>query len=191
MRRGSFQAVSPAGLVIEAVTTEPDRLLILARPTEPDAACPECGRRSAHVHSRYDRKLMDLPSHGRAVHLRIRVRRFRCAAVSCPGRSSASRSQTASHLGRPDARLGSRPARSTLAPSTPTVAQVKVAPATPSPSRMPARRETAIEVEVTTTQTGPGLRQARIKTPAIPASAPTYSTVASTPLAVMRQNGRP
>jgi hypothetical protein len=38
MRRGSFQAVSPAGLLIEAVTTEPDRLLIIARPKALDAA---------------------------------------------------------------------------------------------------------------------------------------------------------
>ena len=37
MRRGSFQAISPAGLLIEAVTTEPDRLLIIARPTALDA----------------------------------------------------------------------------------------------------------------------------------------------------------
>ncbi len=86
MRRGSFQVISPAGLLVEAVTTEPDRLLIVARPIAADAACPECGRRSSQVHSRYDRRLTDLPSHGRAVHLRIQVRRFRCAAVSCPRR---------------------------------------------------------------------------------------------------------
>ncbi len=42
MRQGSYQAVSPAGLLIEAVTTEADHLLIAARPTAPDAACPEC-----------------------------------------------------------------------------------------------------------------------------------------------------
>ena len=84
MRRGSFQAVSPAGLFIEAVTAEPDRLLITARPTALDAACPECGRRSRQVHSRYDRRLMDLPSHGRIVHLRVEVRRFRCATITCP-----------------------------------------------------------------------------------------------------------
>ena len=79
MRRGSFQVISSAGLLIEAVTTEPDRLLIIARPTALDAACPECGRRSSQVHSRYDRVLMDLPSLGRAVYLRVHVRRFRCA----------------------------------------------------------------------------------------------------------------
>ena len=86
MRQGSFQAVSPIGLRIETVTTEPDRLLIIARPTAPDSACPECGHRSGQVHSRYDRRLMDLPSHGRAVHLRIQVRRFRCATIACPRR---------------------------------------------------------------------------------------------------------
>jgi len=86
MRRGSFQAVSPAGLFIEAVITEPDRLLITARPTAPDAACPECGRTSGKIHSRYERCLKDLPSHGRAVHLRIHVRRFRCATITCPRR---------------------------------------------------------------------------------------------------------
>lgn len=86
MRRGSFQSVSPAGLFIEAVTAEPDRLLITARPTALDAACPECSRRSRQVHSRYERQLMDLPSHGRIVHLRVEVRRFRCATITCPRR---------------------------------------------------------------------------------------------------------
>ena len=84
MRRMSFQAVSPAGLVIDAVTVEADRLLIAARPASLEAVCPQCGRRSGQVHSRYDRRLMDLPSHGRAVHLHVRVRRFRCGNASCP-----------------------------------------------------------------------------------------------------------
>ena len=84
MRGTSFQAVSPAGLVIDAVTTEADRLLVIARPVTLEATCPECGRRSGQVHSRYERRLMDLPSHGRAVHLRIQVRRFRCSNAGCP-----------------------------------------------------------------------------------------------------------
>ncbi|WP_216850898.1 ISL3 family transposase, partial [Acidisphaera sp. L21] len=84
MRGTSFQAVSPAGLVIDAITTEADRLLVIARPVTLDAACPECGKKSGQVHSRYDRRLMDLPSHGRAVHLRVQVRRFRCSNAGCP-----------------------------------------------------------------------------------------------------------
>ncbi len=84
MRRTSFQAVSPAGLVIDAVTAGADRLLVIARPTTLEAACPECGRRSGQVHSSYHRRLMDLPSHDRAVRLRVRVRRFRCGNAGCP-----------------------------------------------------------------------------------------------------------
>src|SRR3954447_10281658 len=84
MQGTSFQAVSPAGLVIDAVTAEADRLLIVARPVSLEAPCPECGRRSRQIHSRYDRRLMDLPSHGRAVHLRVRVRRFRCGNAGRP-----------------------------------------------------------------------------------------------------------
>ncbi len=53
MRCTSFQAVSPAGLVIDAVTAEADRLLVIARPTTLEAACPECGTRSGQVPSRF------------------------------------------------------------------------------------------------------------------------------------------
>ncbi len=50
---------------------------------QPALSAAEGRRRSIAV---YDRQLADLPSHGRAVHLRIQVRRFRCAAASCPRR---------------------------------------------------------------------------------------------------------
>ncbi len=86
MRHASFQAMSPAGLAITAVTTEADRLMVVVRPIALDAACTDCGQRSAQVHSRYERRLLDLPSHGRAVHLRVQVRRFRCRNVGCPRR---------------------------------------------------------------------------------------------------------
>jgi transposase len=78
--------VTAAGLIIEAVKAEPNHLLVVARPTAPDAACPGCGHRSRQVHSHYDRRLLDLPSHGRAVHLRVQMRRFRCATITCPRR---------------------------------------------------------------------------------------------------------
>jgi len=86
MRQASFQAISPAGLTIEAVTTEADRLQIVVRPIALGAACTDCGQRSVQVHSRYERRLLDLPSHGRAVHLRVQVRRFRCGNAACPRR---------------------------------------------------------------------------------------------------------
>jgi hypothetical protein len=52
MRPASFQSMSPAGLAIDAVTTEGDRLLIVARPIALDAACTDRGKRSTQVHSR-------------------------------------------------------------------------------------------------------------------------------------------
>jgi transposase len=86
MRQASFQAVSPAGLVIDTVTTEANRILIVAHPAAQDAACPDCGVRSCHIHSRYDRRLLDLPSHGRSVHFLVKVRRFRCCNRDCQRR---------------------------------------------------------------------------------------------------------
>ena len=42
MQHASFQAMSPAGLVIDTVATETDRIVIAAHPAAQDAACPDC-----------------------------------------------------------------------------------------------------------------------------------------------------
>ncbi len=47
------------------------------------AACPKCGARSAHVHSRYCRSLCDLPCQGSIVRIRLRTRRFYCRVEEC------------------------------------------------------------------------------------------------------------
>jgi transposase len=116
-------SLSPAGLQIKSVELGDDRILITARCRGASGTCLDCGGPSEHVHSRYERKLLDLPSHGRAVQLRIPVRRFRCAEPSCPrsifaeslGEAIASRSsgrtsrfeRIVHHLG---VALGGRPA---------------------------------------------------------------------------------
>jgi Transposase len=43
------------------------------------------------MHSRYERRLLDLPSHGRAVQMRVTIRRFRCAEPGCRRRIFAER----------------------------------------------------------------------------------------------------
>lgn len=86
MRRPSFHAISPAGLAVDTVTTESGRMWVMAHPIAPDAACSGRGQRSAKVHSRYARCLLDLPAHGRSVHVRVQVRRFRCGNAGCPRR---------------------------------------------------------------------------------------------------------
>lgn len=47
---------------------------------------PSCGCASVRAQSRYERRLADLPWHGLAVALRIRVRRFVCEVPRCPRR---------------------------------------------------------------------------------------------------------
>jgi pimeloyl-ACP methyl ester carboxylesterase len=83
MRRALFHAVSPAGLVVDRVTPEADQLLVVARSSAAEVACTACGARSAQIHSRYQWRLLDLPSHGRTVRLLVQVRRFRCGNASC------------------------------------------------------------------------------------------------------------
>ena len=79
----SFRSLSPAGLLIDDVEIGPDRILVTARCRAAAGRCPDCGRPSEQVHSRYERRLLDLPSHGRVVQMCIVVRRFRCVEPSC------------------------------------------------------------------------------------------------------------
>jgi transposase len=86
-----FRSLSPPGLLIEEVAIAPDRLFVRARCRAAAGQCPDCGRPSEQMHSRYERRLLDLPSHGRAVQMRVTVRRFRCAEPGCRRRIFAER----------------------------------------------------------------------------------------------------
>ena len=55
MRKVAFQTMTPTGLVIDAVTTEAETLLVSTRAAGTGAACPDYGRLSNRVHSRYHR----------------------------------------------------------------------------------------------------------------------------------------
>jgi transposase len=79
----SFRSLSPTGLLINDVEIGPDRIFITARCRAGAGTCPDCGQQSKQIHSHYERHLLDLPSHGRVVQMRVSVRRFRCAEPSC------------------------------------------------------------------------------------------------------------
>jgi transposase len=98
--------LTPCGLTIERIETEPDHLLIVARSISKTAACPACGKSSASVHSRYQRFLSDLPSQGRPVRVRVCARRFRCLLVDCHRRIFAERLEAT--ITRPFARRTAR-----------------------------------------------------------------------------------
>jgi transposase len=80
------------GCSIERITRDgPGFLHIAAHGTRPGGRCPDCGRASRAVHSRYHRRPADLPSLGRSVGVELRVRRFYCRDAACPRRTFAER----------------------------------------------------------------------------------------------------
>ena len=80
------------GCRVEAITPDgPNLLHIAAHGTRPGGRCPDCGRASRAVHSRYRRHPADLPSMGRRVHAAIRARRFYCRNTKCARRTFAER----------------------------------------------------------------------------------------------------
>lgn len=77
---------APTELAVERVQAEPNRLVVVVRARRREVRCPACGCRSRRVHSHYERHLADLPWHGVAIALHLRVRRFRCDLPRCPHR---------------------------------------------------------------------------------------------------------
>jgi transposase len=75
-----------AGLRVEQVAIADDAVHIDLHRTARTARCPDCRRRSRHVHSSYTREISDLPIAGCAVVLHLCVRRFRCSASTCSRR---------------------------------------------------------------------------------------------------------
>ena len=60
-----------------------DTIVVHAEGTAEGVACPSCGQVSRRVHGRYQRRLVDLPWHGRPVRLVVTVRSFRCDNARC------------------------------------------------------------------------------------------------------------
>ena len=97
----------PPGLAVVQVLPAPDCVTIIAQPRSPTAACPGCGTPSSSVHSRYERRLGDLPWQGRPVTLHVQARRFRCPAPACSRKTFAERlSGVAAAAARRTERLG-------------------------------------------------------------------------------------
>lgn len=72
-----------SALSVESVRDTDGVVVIVACATAETAACPVCGLYSCHVHSQYDRTLLDLPWQGASVRIELRTRRFYCRAGDC------------------------------------------------------------------------------------------------------------
>jgi transposase len=71
-------------LQLEQVVLEPQTVVFVLRTVAAAALCPDCGQLSDRVHSRYRRRLTDLPAQGRAIRVELLARRFFCTAADCP-----------------------------------------------------------------------------------------------------------
>ncbi|MFI8952576.1 ISL3 family transposase [Streptomyces sp. NPDC053750] len=74
---------------VERVWSTGGVVRIAARTRELTVACPDCGRGSTRVHSRYCRTLADVAVGGRPVLIRLSVRRLFCDAPGCGRRTFA------------------------------------------------------------------------------------------------------
>ncbi|HMG49064.1 MAG TPA: ISL3 family transposase [Inquilinus sp.] len=100
-------ALVPRGFAVDDAACDAAGLLITVRAANKTSACPECGSICTRVHSRYRRRLADLPMAGKPVQLVVQARRFHCDAVLCGRRIFAERFDAAvlAPWGRRTARL--------------------------------------------------------------------------------------
>jgi transposase len=78
--------LDPRRLHLLSLSADPVRITLHMRTCSDTAACPQCGHRSARIHSRYCRTLADLPWAGIAARIRLWSRRFFCDTPDCPRR---------------------------------------------------------------------------------------------------------
>ena len=78
-------------LSLESIQFDGDHVSICVCTRSSAAHCPICARTSRSVHSRYVRRLKDLPWHGAKVEVRVRARRFRCRNPDCERKIFAER----------------------------------------------------------------------------------------------------
>lgn len=81
-----LSSLVPPGFAVTSAASTGDAATVEIHSTSATSRCPGCGGASGRVHSRYRRRIVDLPMAGRSVELIANVRRFRCEAVTC-GRS--------------------------------------------------------------------------------------------------------
>lgn len=79
----SLSSLVPAGLSVEQFEICDGILMVTALARNRQATCPCCSSPSRRVHSRYVRHVMDLPTNGRSIRLRLITRRFRCDVETC------------------------------------------------------------------------------------------------------------
>jgi hypothetical protein len=74
----------PSGLQMTAGSKLEGRLCLSLLSTQSSSPCPLCGTAATRIHSRYQRRLADLPCAGQPVRIQLSVRKFFCDESTCP-----------------------------------------------------------------------------------------------------------
>src|SRR5690242_6380076 len=90
---------------IDHIEIVDDVLEVTAASLQIRSSCPICNHESKHIHSRYQRTLMDVPCSLRRVRLYLEVRKFFCRTPTCPRKIFTERIP---ELVRPSARMTNR-----------------------------------------------------------------------------------
>lgn len=73
----------PPSLVVDHFQQSKEAIWIDCRFRSTGAKCPECRKASNRIHSRYERRLADLPWQGRTLTITLNVQRLRCSKGRC------------------------------------------------------------------------------------------------------------
>ena len=73
-----FLLADPVALKLGKVIPQADEIIVVVETARTKAVCPNCQMVSTKLHSRYERRLADLPWAGIAVWLHLRTRKFFC-----------------------------------------------------------------------------------------------------------------
>jgi transposase len=83
LMEGMALLLLPQGLHITTIERQQTGLLIQVLSTQRTCRCPLCGAESDAVHSRYQRRISDLPCVGQPIRLLLTVRKFFCHNPLC------------------------------------------------------------------------------------------------------------
>lgn len=73
----------PAAINLDLLVSEKGYITLIVQTVQPHPGCPKCGQASTSLHSRYQRRVADLPWHGVTIKLQLNTRKFRCQNDLC------------------------------------------------------------------------------------------------------------
>jgi transposase len=74
----------PGQVHLDGMAFSERTITLMMSTMQPQARCPRCHQPSTRKHSRYGRRVADLPWLGVTVHLQLQTRRFFCPQPGCP-----------------------------------------------------------------------------------------------------------